>query len=60
MSHSSPAFDDVSVGDELPAVPVPITTSLVVGGARRNRISVASVKADLGAAVRKQLMLWRP
>ncbi len=37
MSHESPAAGDVSVGDELPELSIPITTSLVVGGALASR-----------------------
>jgi acyl dehydratase len=33
MSHESRAFDSVRVGDKLPDLPIPLTTSLIVGGA---------------------------
>ncbi len=36
-SFRSPHFDDVSVGDELPPLDVPITASLIVGGAIASR-----------------------
>ena len=36
-NHRSPAYDSVSVGDELPEQPIPITASLVIGGALASR-----------------------
>ncbi len=37
MNFESVTFDDVKIGDELPAQSIPITTSLVVGGAIASR-----------------------
>ncbi len=37
MSARGPSFESVSVGDRLPELPVPITTSLVVAGALASR-----------------------
>jgi acyl dehydratase len=37
MSTQGGKLSDVSVGDDLPPLPIPITTSLVVGGALASR-----------------------
>jgi acyl dehydratase len=37
MSTSDVKLSNVAIGDELPALPIPITTSLVVGGALASR-----------------------
>jgi len=37
MSKSSLKFRDVSVGDELPGLDVPLTTAIIVGGALASR-----------------------
>ena len=37
MSHASRAFQSVALGDELPERAIPLTTSLIVGGALASR-----------------------
>ena len=37
MQSRHPKLSDVSVGDELPALAIPLTTSLIVGGALASR-----------------------
>ena len=49
MSTQSRKLPDVSVGDDLPPLPIPITTSLVVGGALASR-DFTSVHHDRSAA----------
>ena len=49
MSTQGRKLPDVSVGDDLPPLPIPITTSLVVGGALASR-DFTSVHHDRAAA----------
>ena len=49
MSTQGRNLPDVSVGDDLPPLPIPITTSLVVGGALASR-DFTSVHHDRAAA----------
>ena len=49
MSTRGRKLPDVSVGDDLPPLPIPITTSLVVGGALASR-DFTSVHHDRSAA----------
>ena len=49
MSYESPAFESVQVGDELPELAIPLTTSLIVGGALASR-DFEPVHHDKGAA----------
>ena len=49
MSTRGRKLSDVSVGDDLPPLPIPITTSLVVGGALASR-DFTSVHHDRAAA----------
>ena len=49
MSTRGRKLPDVSVGDDLPPLPIPITTSLVVGGALASR-DFTSVHHDRTAA----------
>jgi len=37
MSHSSPRFDSIDVGDTLPPLPIDLTVSMIVGGALVSR-----------------------
>ncbi len=37
MSHDGIRFDDVQVGDKLPALEIPITTTLIIAGALASR-----------------------
>jgi len=37
MSHESPRFESVSVGDALPPLPIDLTVSMIVGGALVSR-----------------------
>lgn len=37
MSHTGPAYSSVSIGDQLPELPIDLTASLIVGGALVSR-----------------------
>jgi acyl dehydratase len=49
MNQETIAFKDVNVGDKLPELAIPITTSLIVGGALASR-DYTPVHHDKGAA----------